>query len=215
MRYLALVLLTLLSPAPAAAGPAEDGKAERPELASIYATPAIAVFNKDETLLKKEILENLDRLQGIEKDAKTGRPPVENRKWHRAYERGSVWGKNAALMDSEDYIARWTPPPDPHCPDAEPRLSEIWITIGCLKTNHRACAVELSRRWVYNARNHIPYTNIPLWRSDFEESFDTYASDHEWLQQLTPVVQYGKKHHEPVNLYDMVIMQQLKALPSN
>ena len=59
------------------------------------------------------------------------------------------------------------------------------IQVGCLRTNPQAVVVRLSRKWTYNARTHIPYTEIPLWRGKSTEQ-GSYSSDGIWLRRLMP-----------------------------
>jgi hypothetical protein len=110
----------------------------------------------------------------------------------------------------------WMPPKPPPQKVSEggknikPVRSVICITIGCLKTNHQACAVQVEREWTYNARMHVPYTEIPLLRGESSEQ-GSYLSDHKWLHQLAPKKELSVEY--TYGAYDSKILEILKTLP--
>lgn len=170
------------------------------------------VFNEDMATLEQHVVDGLSRLQGVETDQKTGMPHFEKKLW-----RPNMMVTNVSQMDMVSIKVFWMPPkPPPQKVSAggsniKPLRSTVWIVVGCLKTNHHASVVRLEREWTYNARAHIPYTEIPLCRTD-DSSQGSYPSDREWVRQLAPEAKY------PVEFtcleFDSRILEVLKTLPT-
>jgi hypothetical protein len=175
------------------------------------------IFKEDKAVLEGRIIENLGRLQGVEIDSKTGKPKIEKKVWRPHWPRESSLATNAAQMEMESITVWWTPPKPPPQKVSEggsnikPVRSEIWIVVGCLKTNHQASVIRLRREWTYNARNHVPYTEIPLFRGNSSNG-GGYPSDHDWLHQLASGKEYPIEYDDLA--YDSKILDVLKTLPS-
>ena len=184
------------------------------------AEPATVIFNEDKAILEQRIIQNLGRLQGVETDAKTGEPIFEKSAYHPDWPKEwplySSLATNIAQMEM-DSIRVWWQPPKPASQkisqggrDIKPVRSEIWIVVGCLRSNRQASVVRLCREWTYNLRAHIRYTEIPLWRMD-QSRDGSYASDHKWLRQLAPGKDYPVEYS--CAEYDSRILQVLRTLP--
>lgn len=181
--------------------------------------PITIIFKEDKDLLEQHIIQNLAILQGVEIDDKTGKPSLEKRTlkpdtWN--FSKDSDINVGLDQMDDELIKVWWMPPkPTPQKiseggSNIKPVRSEITIEIGCLKTNRQASVVRVRREWTYNARTHVPYTEIPLLRGE-DSNGGSYASDREWVHQLAPTKEFS------TNLNDVVwnpeILEILKTLP--
>ena len=181
------------------------------------AKPVTMVFNVEATNLVGKIIQSLGELEGVEIDKKTGEPKFEIEKWNSNFPQTSWMATNAAQMDLESIKVWWTPPKPPPQKvsagggDIKPLRSEIWLVVGCLKTNNQASVVRIRREWTYNARNHFPYTEIPLWRSDSANS-GSYPSDRKWLHQFLQEGASSTEYDDVV--YSSKILEILKGLPS-
>ncbi|MEI7851464.1 MAG: hypothetical protein WCH86_06485 [Kiritimatiellales bacterium] len=175
------------------------------------AKPVTMIFNEDMATLMERIVQNLEQLQGVEKDSKTGKPRFERKVW-----RPSLMTTNTTQMDLESITVWWTPPKaSPQKVsngggNIKPLRSEIWIVVGCLKTNRQASVIRLRREWTYNIRAHIPYTEIPLCRTE-RKSGGSYLSDRDWLHQLAPEKEHPGEYDDVV--YASNILQVLRTIP--
>jgi hypothetical protein len=175
--------------------------------------PVTMIFKADMTTLEKAIIQDLNQLQGVTIDSNRGEPKFEKKKWRRNFPKSSWMATNAAEMDMETIRIWWMPPKPPPQKvsdggkNIKPVQSEIGIDIGCLKTNRQASVVCLVREWTYNARNHIPYTEIPLLRSDSTD-LGSYSSDRKWLRHLLPEAEFSAEYSEVI--YSSKIMEILK-----
>ncbi|HEY1719381.1 MAG TPA: hypothetical protein VGH42_13970 [Verrucomicrobiae bacterium] len=181
--------------------------------------PITVIFKEDKDLLEQRIIQNLASLQDVEIDSKTGKPKLEKRTLKpntRNFSKDSDINVGLAQMDDELIKVWWMPPKPPPQKISEggsnikPVRSEITIEIGCLKTNRQASVVRVWREWTYNARTHVPYTEIPLLRGE-DSNGGSYASDREWVHQLAPTKEFSTNLNDVV--WDPEILEILKTLP--
>jgi hypothetical protein len=177
---------------------------------------ATIVFNEDKAKLEQRIVENLGQLKGVEIDGKTDKPKLEKKAWRPDWPRESWMATNVSQMDMESIKVWWMPPkPSPQKiseggSNIKPVRSQIWIVVGCLKTNRQASVICLEREWTYNVRSHFPYTEIPLFRGNSSDG-GSYPSDHDWLHQLAPRKEYPVEYS--CVEYDSKILEVLKTFP--
>ena len=182
--------------------------------------PITIIFKEDKDLLEQHIIQNLANLQGVEVDSKTGKPNLEKRTLKpdtSNFSEDCEINVGLAQMEDELITVWWMPPKPPPQKISEggsnikPVRSQITIEIACLKTNHQASVVQFEREWTYNARTHIPYTEIPFLRSD-NSNGGSYPSDLQWIHKLAPNKEYPTNYSDVI--WDPQILEILKTLPA-
>lgn len=179
-------------------------------------TPAV-ILAEDVDSVQARVIRDLGDLKGTVDAAISIAPLYKSRSWTPEFPPDSWMARNCALMDFTIYEVSWMPPN----PSAQivskggsnviPELSKIEIVVGWLKGNRRAVVVWLAREWKYNAQQHFPYTEIPLWRSGSSRR-GSYASDHDWLTKISPNSQRTLFAHEVE--YSPDILKALQSINS-
>ena len=179
------------------------------------ARPTALLYQQGMASLEVAVVAHAGQLQGVQLGEKTGKPKIDKAPWRPDFPKGSWMADNVAKMDMESIVIAWVPPKPPSLKaseggsNVEPRRSLIWIIVGCLKGDASSCVVYIERSWTYNIRTHVPYTEIPLWRTD-RTMTGSYPSDVAWLRQLAPGATALEEYH--CVEYDTRILEALKKL---
>ena len=191
-------------------------RAEEMEPTQDMSSQPSVIFYSDVGQIKDQIVRTLSQLQGV--DLASGAPRFETREWQPDFPKDSWMAKNCASLQFTIYEVSWIPPkPAPQLVsnggrNIKPVRSKIMIVCGSLIANRKAVVVRLSREWTYDALLHIPYTEIPLWRSE-QSKQGSYSSDRSWLHNLMPDKDRGSFAVEVE--YDDKVLGALANIPKD